>query len=174
MFMTQEVRKLRDERRANKKLRVRTFSKMRSMTEQSYKRETDMHNIMRQFEETGILRHKKQTEGLYINLTEVGDYQTNLNKIRFADEMFQTLPSKLRDRFANNPAEFVEYATNVKNREEMEKLGLHTDHFPTEDKPEPKTTIEFKGDIPETFLNAIQGSQGDSKPTQGSSTDDAG
>lgn len=52
------------------------------------------------------------------------DYQTALNQVILAQQMFDELPSQVRKEFNNNPTEFVEYCQNTDNYEHLIELGL--------------------------------------------------
>ena len=55
--------------------------------------------------------------------------------------MFLDLPAKVRDRFKNDPGQFLEFATDPSNVDELVKMGLATKvHKPGEliETPPPK------------------------------------
>lgn len=54
----------------------------------------------------------------------VTDYQTALNLIVAADRAFMAQPAKIRNRFNNDPAEFVAFCSDPENAEELYKMGL--------------------------------------------------
>lgn len=108
--------------RRDKKVR-KTFEKP-SLTKQSFKEECDVNNILKKFAKTGLIEHVNRFSGDYGNYTSVQDYQTSLNQIMSANEMFESLPSKVRARFGNNPAEFLDFVGNPENIQEMISLGL--------------------------------------------------
>jgi len=113
----------------------------KSLTHQSEMASCDINRIMHKFEKTGILEHRNNFEGQYGDFLDASDYQTSINQVIEADEMFQTLPAKLRRRFHNDPAAFLEYVSNPENTEEMYQLGLAI--RPAEDDkddPAPPTT----------------------------------
>lgn len=86
--------------------------------------ETDINNIMRKYQKTGELRHVTKAAGSYGDFSDVPDYRTAMQQILEADALFMELPAKVRDRFGNDPAQFIEFATDDKNIEELRKLGL--------------------------------------------------
>ena len=95
-----------------------------SRTKQSFRDETDVNLILRKYEKTGLIDHVNRYQGDYTDLTEVQDYHTSMNQIIAAREAFQSLPSGIRNRFANDPAQFLEFAGNPENQKEMVKMGL--------------------------------------------------
>jgi len=86
--------------------------------------ETDVNNIMRKYEKTGILTHVARYAGEYGDFSGVPDYKEGLERIMAANEMFDSLPARLRDRFGNDPAKFIDFATNPENLDELRTMGL--------------------------------------------------
>jgi phage internal scaffolding protein len=98
-----------------------------SMTHQSMAPECDINTIMRRYEKTGILEHRNNFEGQYADFTETPtDYHESMNAVIAADEMFGALPARIRQRFHNDPASFIDFVGNPDNREELVRLGLAT------------------------------------------------
>lgn len=95
-----------------------------SRTKQAMKDECDINNIMKRYKTTGLITHVKQNPGEYADVSEVSDYRTSLNRIKNAEKNFSRLPATLRARFDNNVADFLDFASNPDNLEEMTKLGI--------------------------------------------------
>lgn len=106
---------------------VKVFTKP-SMTKQNHKAECDIHNILKRFNETGQLPDMIRENPQYGDFSNVKDYQESLEIVIKAEEQFAALPAKVRDRFNNNPAMFLEFATNPENGRELVKLGLATEN----------------------------------------------
>jgi len=53
--------------------------------------ETDVNNIMRKYEKTGILTHVARYAGEYGDFSGVPDYKEGLERIMAANEMFDSL-----------------------------------------------------------------------------------
>ncbi len=94
-----------------------------SRTKQSFKDETDINAIMARFQTTGMLEFVNKHEPQYGDVTAI-DFQTSMQSVARARELFADLPSKVRDRFNNDPAELLEFLDNPDNREEAVLLGL--------------------------------------------------
>lgn len=94
------------------------------MTKQSHAAESDINNIMDRYFKTGIVEHVATVQGKYGDFTSIPTYQEALDKIRRAQEMFMSLPSDIRAKFQNDPGEFLDFATNPENRDEMIEMGL--------------------------------------------------
>lgn len=93
------------------------------LTEQCHKEECDMNYILRDYQKTGLIKHAKENEGRYDDIS-VQDFQEAMLIVKEAENMFSGLPSNIRKRFQNNPAEFLEFTQNAENRDEMVKLGI--------------------------------------------------
>lgn len=104
--------------------RVRLYFNEPTLTKQAFRDECNVNTIMRKFQKTGLLPHVDLHKGQYGDFTEVQDYQTSLNQVMAAQEMFSSLPSSLRARFNNDPAEFLNFVDNPSNLDEMRSLGL--------------------------------------------------
>lgn len=100
--------------------------KMPSMTKQAFVAQCDINNILKQFKLTGMVQHMsaKAAEGRYEDLPDAVDFQEALNAVHDAQAAFASLPSKVRNRFENDPAQFLEFMSDPKNQEEVYELGL--------------------------------------------------
>jgi len=107
-----------------------------SRTKQSFVAECDINNILKQYSRTGMLNHvsAKAAQGAYRDLPDEVDFQASMNIVLQGQSAFASLPSKLRNRFNNDPAEFLEFMSNPENQAEAEKLGLTS---PKEAPPSP-------------------------------------
>lgn len=94
-----------------------------SRTKQSFKEECDINTILKRFNITGQLP-VCPLQPQYGDFSGVFDYQTALNAVIAAQDSFNALPATLRNRFANDPAAFVDFCSDESNREEMIRLGL--------------------------------------------------
>jgi len=94
-----------------------------SRTKQSFRDECDINNILRQFNVTGQLP-VGSVQPQYGDFSGITDYQSALNAVMVAQDSFLALPAKVRARFDNDPALFVEFASDEANKDEMKALGL--------------------------------------------------
>ncbi len=93
-------------------------------TQQHLKAECDINNILRQYDKTGLITHVNNATAQYGDFTEVNEYQESLNRVIAAQDAFAALPSHVRKRFANDPGEFFEFATDPSNFDAMVEMGL--------------------------------------------------
>jgi len=94
-----------------------------SRTQQSFRDECDINNILRKFNVTGELP-LGSVQPQYGDFSGITDYQSALNAVMEAQDSFLALPAKVRARFQNDPAFFVEFASDEANKDEMKALGL--------------------------------------------------
>src|SRR5260370_11458208 len=94
-----------------------------SLTRQSEVADADINTIMSRYERSGLLPGM-QREGLFMDVSGIGDYRDALERVMHAQEVFAALPAKVRERFKNDPAALVDFAVDPKNEEEMFALGL--------------------------------------------------
>lgn len=95
-------------------------------TKQAHLRECDINTIIKQFSSTGMLAHisAKAAQGAYMDLPDPIDFQQAQNILIEGERAFASLPSKLRDRFDNQVAPFLEFLQDPNNKAEAIELGL--------------------------------------------------
>ena len=103
------------------------------------KAECDINNIMRKFEKSGIVDHLSKYDGRYGQFIGAPEYHEAMNQVAEAAEMFMEIPAKIRKRFNNDPAEFLEFVQNEDNRDELVSMGLARAPTPA---PEPEKEQE--------------------------------
>jgi len=108
----------------SQKTRVQlTFPENSRWTKQSFKDECDINRIMARYQDTGQLPNVNEMPAQYLDATAF-DYQMHMQFIAGAQSMFEELPSALRNRFQNDPGEFLDFCSNEKNRPELAEMGL--------------------------------------------------
>jgi len=94
-----------------------------SRTQQSFRDECDINNILRQFNVTGELP-VGSVQPQYGDFSGITDYQSALNSVMAAQDSFLALPAKVRAKFDNDPAVFLDFVSDEANKDEMKALGL--------------------------------------------------
>ena len=110
-------------------------------TKQDFKDDVVMSSIMKKYRETGIIAHQSLVQGRYGDYVDAPEYDEAMNKIVAANDMFESLPADIRDRFNNSPEKFLEFVHDPDNEDEMRKLGL----LNKKDSPEESTAKSSKG-----------------------------
>lgn len=103
---------------------VETINTEPSMTQQQFKDECDINNIIKRYNETGEFLSKTSKQGQFADFSQIQDYQSMLTQVIHADEAFSSLPATTRLRFNNDPASLINFLQNEKNYDEGVKLGL--------------------------------------------------
>lgn len=97
--------------------------KDKSLAQQHERDETDINVIVKRFGVTGVLP-QRTLPPMFGDFSDVVDFRGAQDKIREAQEAFDSLPAEVRFRFQNDPAAFVEFASDEGNIDELRKLGL--------------------------------------------------
>ena len=100
-----------------------TFTKP-TRTKKAFQADVDLNQVIDRYHKTGILPQMKEQTPHYGDYSQPIDYQEAQNKIMLANNLFGELPAHTRRLFDDNPAQFMEFATNPENLEEMVELGL--------------------------------------------------
>lgn len=124
---------------ANRKPKVETrkrtavkidFSECELLTEQHYKQECDITNIVRKYEKLGITPEMMLfNESETMDIIDAPSYLEAMNQIAEANNLFDGLPARIRQRFHNSPENFLEFMGDSKNIDEIEKIGLNAQHL---------------------------------------------
>ena len=94
-----------------------------SLTDQQYLQECDINSILKTYGATGKLPVNIKS-GVSGDFSEVGDFQSCLDKINRAKDEFASLPAEIRARFGNDPVTYVDFVLDPANTEECVRLGL--------------------------------------------------
>jgi phage internal scaffolding protein len=95
-----------------------------SLTQQHFKKSTDIVEIIKKHDRTGIIEHVARGVAQYGDYSEVNEYREALDMVNSANASFMQLPAELRQMFGNDAGEFFEFATDPKNEAKMQELGL--------------------------------------------------
>lgn len=108
------------------------------ITKQSFADECDINQIMARYEATGYIDplSLQQRQAIYADFTSGTEFTDLQDSIVRARTAFEALPANIRTRFANDPAQLLDFIHNPDNEEEAVKLGLLT-RTTEEPKPAP-------------------------------------
>lgn len=99
----------------------------KSETQQHLKEEVDVNCIVARALRTGILGDPLsigRRQAIFADLSDVGDFQSSLNKLEAARSAFMELPVEVRKRFNHDPAALVAFLADKANVDEAVALGL--------------------------------------------------
>lgn len=125
-------------RRPNGTKQVLTINNQPSRTQQHFKDECDVNNIVAKFRATGSVTHLRNSQsGVYADLTQLPiDLMEARQVVIQAEAAFEQIPAQIRQRFGHDPKNFIDFLADPANDDEAVKLGLKT-----RPKPEPKNPI---------------------------------
>lgn len=110
--------------RDSRSLDTATNAGGKSRTIQSQAEDADINTIVRRFGLTGELPVARRVPLDIQHFDADVDYRDCLEAVRAADSSFSSLPAEVRARFENDPARFVDFATDPKNLDQMRSWGL--------------------------------------------------
>lgn len=94
------------------------------LTLDSFKDECDINLIVERFLRGEMLPGQGDFAGSFADVTEFGDYQENLNRVIEADRRFMSLDAKVRERFDNSTAAFLDALVDPTRHDELVELGV--------------------------------------------------
>ena len=111
-----------------RKARQQTEFNDESLTLQSERDRADIRQIMRKYEQFGIVDHMRQVELDFRDITEFTDWADGVRELRQAELRFMGLPSKLREVFDHDLATYMDAAEHPEKlealRPQLEELGV--------------------------------------------------
>jgi len=94
-----------------------------SKTKQSMKDECDINLIMARYVKTGAIDHVNK-HGINYGFATSMDFAQSMQTVTSAQQMFDELPAKIRNKFSNDPGQFLDFVQDDANRDEMATMGL--------------------------------------------------
>ena len=97
-----------------------------SLTQQHFKDDCDVNKIIDRYTRTGVVPAEliNRSSGVYGDFSDVGDFFDAQQRVANAVQNFESLPSNIRRRFNDDPAQLIAFCNDSKNYEEALKLGL--------------------------------------------------
>jgi len=126
------------ERAGNGSRRVQTVISSESKVEQHHKNDVDINSIVKRFTQRGYTPPIASGTPMYGDFSDGFDYQESVNRILSANAQFDALPSEIRTKFDNDPANLLDFVDNPDNAVEAFELGL----IPVADVSPPSPTSE--------------------------------
>lgn len=93
-----------------------------TLTQQQFQEEVEINNIMHRAMGTGEMPETLPT--FYGDFSDVKDFRQVAETFIKTQNEFNSLPAKIRDRFANDPGRLLEFVHNDQNKTEGIQLGL--------------------------------------------------
>lgn len=95
----------------------------KSLTVQSEKDSCDLNVLMQRYTVRGELPQLNMPP-LQGDFTDTPTYQEALNLMVSANRSFMALPARVRNKFENDPGQFVAFMSDENNRDEIRQMGL--------------------------------------------------
>lgn len=102
---------------------VELITSEHSLVQQQFAESTRVRNILDKFMRTGMI-DSNPLPPRYEDVSEVQDYQSAMNLLVSVQGHFDALPSKIRDRFGNDPEKYLAFINDPNNLDEAVELGL--------------------------------------------------
>ncbi len=106
-----------------------------SRTQRQFRDECDINLIMAKYNKGHAIDHFTRRNASY-GFASGLSFTESMNLVIQAQNMFEDLPSNIRKKFANSPAEFLDFVQDESNADEMVELGLREAPSPV-DKQKP-------------------------------------
>lgn len=107
----------------------------KSLAIQSQRDESDINTIVKRFGLTGELPLSQRIP-LQVDIDELLDYRTCLDRVKAAQLSFASLPAAVRSTFNNDAGAFVDFAEKPENIGQLREWGL-APPAPVEPGPDP-------------------------------------
>jgi len=89
-------------------------------TKQSFKDETDINKILQRAQKTGTISHINQFEAHYGDFADFDFFEATMQLTK-GREIFDALPSEIRNEFSQSPAQFFDYVNDPANKDDLLK-----------------------------------------------------
>nr|QJB19004.1 MAG: internal scaffolding protein [Microvirus sp.] len=143
-----------------------------SRTQQEFAADSDINNIMARYVKTGTVPMYLDRGMLDGDMHEMS-YHEMMNAIADANSAFASLPAAIREQFKNDPAAFVEFASDKANTDQLREWGmLSPEAVQRLDKEAADLAADEAAEAAERTGAAAKAAQGDysNQPPAGSTT----
>jgi len=111
-----------------RKPRVQTVNDEPSKTVQSDVVRTEIRHILAKYRQTGVVEHMRNVDLQFRDVSEFEDFSDLMRQSKVAESVFMTLPSKVREVFGHDYAQWLDCAHDPEKlkalQPELEALGL--------------------------------------------------
>ncbi len=90
-------------------------------TKQSFKDETDINKILQRAQKTGTISHLNKFEGAYGDFSDFDFFESQIMLTK-GREIFDALPSEIRNEFGQSQARFFAYVNDPANVDRLAQL----------------------------------------------------
>ncbi len=104
--------------------KYQTVNTLPSETVQADSEKADINKILKRYKEIGIIDQLNITEAMFPDVTEIGDFQDVMQTARAAEMEFMKLPSKVREIFKHDVANWLDTAHDQEKRTSLIEEGV--------------------------------------------------
>lgn len=112
------------EKRANGTRRVKHVCSKVKLTDQSDAAAADINNIMKKYQQTGVLPQVKAGLARYVDNTQLVSLEVAHDMVQNAKALFMELPSQVRKLMDNDPTKLVDFINDKENEDICYKYGI--------------------------------------------------
>lgn len=98
------------------------FSSVQSATDQQFKKDCDINEMLRVYRITGNLPTRQPPR--FGDFSEVSDYMSNLQRMDEVRDMFSSLPASERAKFDGDVGKFLAFCQDPANAVRLVELGI--------------------------------------------------
>lgn len=105
----------------------KTAKSGKSVTQQHFKDECDINNIMARYEKTGMLidpLNPPTRQPLFGDFSGLPSFMEAQNAIREGVELFESLPARIRKMFNNDAVAYCDFISDRNNLDQALEMGL--------------------------------------------------
>lgn len=110
--------------RENGTVECETVNNEPEMTHQEFKEDCDVNVILDKYMKLGQMPQWNSRTGIYGDFSSMPSYQEAMDTVIKAQDLFMDLPVAIRQRFANDPQQLMDFLSKEENKEEAIKIGL--------------------------------------------------
>lgn len=104
--------------------RVQTINTLPSKTIQSQADQADIKKILKKYRQVGIVDHLNDVKGRFMDVSEFTDLGDALRQVKVVEAEFMKLPSKVREVFNHDVAEYLDTAHDPEKRQALIDAGV--------------------------------------------------
>ncbi len=120
--------------------RVQTVNDMDSRTQQSDVHGSEIRHILAKYAQTGVVDQMRNVDLQFMDVSEFSDFHDMALQTKTAENVFNALPSKLREVFGHSVYKWLDAAHDPRKlealRPKLEKLGVYKAAAPADVVPE--------------------------------------
>lgn len=109
--------------RQRKRVSISEFSASLTPVQQHQANDVNINSLMAKYRVSQTMRQRKEAP-VFADFSNVSDYFDAQLQMQHAEELFMSLPAKVRFQHNNNPGNFLAWAENPDNLPELIKMGV--------------------------------------------------